>query len=105
MNYLHVREKSEKPMSPPQIIQAKVDVESIGESSRQEWFIKGTEVSNVVAGSSEAKSHILSPVTGTVIVLDVIEYYESGSLRHRIEAGRLMPALVCRAVLQDVRRR
>lgn len=36
---------------------------------------------------------------------EVIEYYESRSLRHRIEAGRLMPALVCRAVLQDVRRR
>lgn len=36
---------------------------------------------------------------------EVIEYYESGSLRHRIGTGRLMPALVCRAVLQDVRRR
>ena len=71
MNYLHVREKSEKPMSPPQVIQAKVDFESIGESSRQEWFIKGTEVNNVVvAGGSKAKSHILYPVTGTVIALD-----------------------------------
>lgn len=33
---------------------------------------------------------------------EVIEYYESGSLRHRIGAGRPMHALVCRAVLQDV---
>lgn len=33
---------------------------------------------------------------------DVIEYYESGLLRLRIGVGRPMPALVCRAVLQDV---
>lgn len=71
INYLHAKVKSEKPMSLPQLIQAKVDFESIGESSRQEWFIKGTEVNNVVvAGSSKAKSRILYPVTGTVIALD-----------------------------------
>jgi hypothetical protein len=33
---------------------------------------------------------------------EVIEYYESRLFRHRIGAGRPMPALVCRAVLQDV---
>lgn len=71
MNYLHAKEKSEQPLSPPQLMQAKVDFGSIGESSRQEWFIKGTEVNNVVvAGLSQAKSHILYPVAGTVIALD-----------------------------------
>jgi len=71
MNYLHASLRSDKPKPPAQLVQASVDFGQRGESSRQEWFLKGTEVNNVdVATVAKASLNILYPPNGTVIALD-----------------------------------
>ena len=71
MNYLHAKEHSEKPVPPPAVHSAQVNFEGAVEPPRRDWFIKGTEVTNIsVANTSLEAARIVYPANGTIIALD-----------------------------------
>ena len=67
MNRLHVDEKGSAPEPPPGII--KQAVERLG-TSREEWFIQGTEPWVGLKLAGRTFQHIRYPATGTIISLD-----------------------------------
>ncbi|WP_116136192.1 penicillin-binding protein 1C [Trinickia diaoshuihuensis] len=90
VEYLHRRVPSTPPVVPPGVVQTRVSFEHNVEPSRNEWFLKGTEISMVglAADASGASSRstsyappradnaqsaapgIASPTDGTVFALD-----------------------------------
>lgn len=71
MNYLHAGLKNTKPKPARQLVQTQVRFDTSNESSRNEWFIKGTEVSHIaVASDMHATMRIAYPPDGTLIALD-----------------------------------
>ncbi|OPX95513.1 MAG: Penicillin-binding protein 2D [Syntrophorhabdus sp. PtaB.Bin006] len=71
MNYLH-REKTSKAPKPPRgIVSTHVRFQGGMESSREEWFIEGTEpVSVVKLDGVHAKPRIIYPVNESIISID-----------------------------------
>ncbi len=76
MNFLHRHSLSRPPAPPAGIFAGKVDFASHGESSREEWFIKGTEpMVNTAAAISGPhlpgeRPRITYPPAKTIIVVD-----------------------------------
>jgi penicillin-binding protein 1C len=65
MNWLHRNRTSSAPKPPPGLL-AQV---TAGESSRQEWFIQGTE-NAVLPGTAAMGFRIVYPASGTIFALD-----------------------------------
>lgn len=78
MGYLHRHTPSTPPAMPPGVVQTRVAFERNIEASRNEWFLKGSEVSTVglAADAGGASPHtagaprIGSPTDGTLFALD-----------------------------------
>jgi penicillin-binding protein 1C len=69
MNYLHRHKSGDKVIVPKNVVN--VDVASLGNSGKRqmEWFIKGTEPTNVLM-VKQYNQRIIYPPSGTVIALD-----------------------------------
>jgi len=69
MNYLHHSKSGDKVIVPKNVI--KVEVATLGNSGKRqtEWFIKGTEPTNVMM-VKQYNERIVYPPSGTVIALD-----------------------------------
>jgi penicillin-binding protein 1C len=76
MGYLHRHTPSTPPAMPPGVVKTRVAFERNIEASRNEWFLKGSEVSTVglaadAGGASPAGApRIGSPTDGTLFALD-----------------------------------
>ena len=77
MHYLHQSRDSKAPVMPTELVTESVQFVGIDEASRQEYFLAGTAMQQVVALASEANQQqgvarikIQSPVDGTILALD-----------------------------------
>ncbi len=69
MNWLHHDQPSVAPAPPMGVVQQKVGFANSGQS-RREWFIKGTEITQVEVASAATNFRIVYPASGTIVALD-----------------------------------
>jgi penicillin-binding protein 1C len=69
MNWLHRSRPSRPPNPPAGVVAMRTDIPELGQT-RVEWFIEGTETTEVRAARSYTPPRIVYPVAGTVIALD-----------------------------------
>jgi penicillin-binding protein 1C len=70
MDFLHRDLPSIKREAPPCLIRKKIEFPQGIASSREEWFIHGTEPNSMDQSTGQLNQRILYPPTGTVIALD-----------------------------------
>lgn len=75
MRYLHRQEKSKAPVMPENIVAETVSFVGVNEAARQEYFLSGTEMQQIVALTAEqsmenVRIRIQSPINGTILALD-----------------------------------
>jgi penicillin-binding protein 1C len=70
MNFLHQSESNPKREPPPGLVKMKISSPKGVESSREEWFICGTEPNSKDQSLGQFNQRILYPPSGTVIALD-----------------------------------
>ena len=81
MKWLHRYRSSMSPKAPPGLVRQRVEIAAQSPAasrrlpvkpgdSRQEWFIKGTEVPVVALAKTGADPRIVYPAPGTVVALD-----------------------------------
>ncbi len=70
MNWLHRDEGRLKKEPPTRIVRKEVDFPQGTESSREEWFIQGTEPHSKDKKIGQLNQRIVYPPSGTVIALD-----------------------------------
>lgn len=75
MRYLHQQRDSKAPLIPEQVLAERVQFIGVDEASRQEYFLEGTEMQQVVALTSQEHTDtmgikIQAPVDGTILALD-----------------------------------
>jgi penicillin-binding protein 1C len=63
-------ERSLPPLAPNGLVARQIRFNPAVEPSRREWFIAGTEMSEVRAATHETLTHIAYPADGTVLALD-----------------------------------
>ncbi len=69
MSWLHHGQSSVAPKAPPGVISEKITLTNLGKS-RQEWFIRGTETTEVEQASVPTNFHIVYPTNGMIVALD-----------------------------------
>jgi penicillin-binding protein 1C len=69
MNWLHRELRSRAPIPPKGVVARQTEFSSFGRRY-SEWFLKGTETSQVVPASSPTNFKIVYPASGTIIALD-----------------------------------
>ena len=70
MNFLHRDDPSAKKEGPPGLVQSKVEFPPGIATSREEWFIRGTEPNSRSQKVGQFNPRIVYPPSGTVIALD-----------------------------------
>jgi penicillin-binding protein 1C len=70
MNFLHRNDSGAKKEGPPDLVQKEVEFPQGIASSREEWFIRGTEPNSKNPGIGRFNPTIVYPPSGTVIALD-----------------------------------
>ena len=70
MNFLHQSDSNAKREPPNGLVKMKIASRQRGESSREEWFICGTEPNSRDQNIGQFNQRILYPPSGTVIALD-----------------------------------
>lgn len=69
MNWLHAGRTSRPPTPPPGVTAQTVELPFRG-TSRREWFVRGTETSEISRAAEAAGFRIAYPASGTIIALD-----------------------------------
>ncbi|MGD0917668.1 MAG: penicillin-binding protein 1C [Thermodesulfobacteriota bacterium] len=70
MNFLHQGDSNPKREPPPGLVKMKIASPHGTESSREEWFIRGTEPNSKDQSIGQFNQRILYPPPGTIIALD-----------------------------------
>lgn len=69
MNWLHRHEPSIAPLPPSRVTLQRIDIAALGKQTR-EWFIQGTENTEVQEASTPTNFRIVYPANETIIALD-----------------------------------
>jgi len=71
MDFLHEGEIPQPPVAPAGLVRRSVDYANGIEPPREEWFLAGTEVSQIIAvDTAPGRPRIVSPANGAVLALD-----------------------------------